>query len=504
MKNKGFTLVELLAILGILAIITLLAIPAIDSTIKRNKDKLYKQQIETIRNGLKTWGDANVEKLPEHSGDILTINVGYLKAEGFMQPDMVNVLTKQCFANDMSISIKKVNENYEYIVDDGSGSKPTLRDCNPGVLLYRDSVLNGADPILDEGMIPVYYDGENVKIAALDSEWYNYTEKKWANAVLVKSDKRETYMKSSKDTVINKNDILGYFVWIPKYKYRISTSGTRDPSTIDIVFESRDTKESKGNAQTEYRTHPAFKFGTIKLNGIWAGKFEVTGTSELPTVIPNSASLCNQNIYTQFTEALNFKSDTYGVTSNSHMIKPSEFGAVLYLSHSNYGINTKIRKNNNSSRLTGCGASTEEGLQSDSCEISFGNSNIEYPQSTTGNIYGVFDTNGGSNDRLMGIYKARLHEKSGFLELPESKYYDVISSSEYNRGCSNNICYGYGLSETNLWYLTESDYPVISTDNPFIRVGGDYEDIEGITNFRTSCSSGGANSDSFRVIITEE
>ena len=88
---------------------------------------------------------------------VLILNLGYLKAQGFVKPDMVNVLNEMCFPNDMSVSIKKVNENYEYIVDSGSGSEPTVRDCSPGVLLYRDNTLKGADPVLDDELIPVIY-----------------------------------------------------------------------------------------------------------------------------------------------------------------------------------------------------------------------------------------------------------------------------------------------------------------------------------------------------------
>ena len=132
MKNKGFTLVELLAIIGVLGVITLITIPTVDNVIKKNKEKLFKDQIETIRNGLKTWGDGNVEELPEKSGDIITLNLGQLKSAGFVQADLKNPKTKECFANDMKLYIKKVNENYEYIIDFESASEPTASDCNVG------------------------------------------------------------------------------------------------------------------------------------------------------------------------------------------------------------------------------------------------------------------------------------------------------------------------------------------------------------------------------------
>ena len=502
MKNKGFTLVELLAILGLLAVITLITIPAVDGIIKKNKKKMYEEQIETIRNGLKTWGDANVEMLPEESGDILTLNLGYLKAQGFVKPDMVNVLNEMCFPNDMSVSIKKVNENYEYIVDSGSGSEPTVRDCSPGVLLYRDNTLKGADPVLDDGLIPVIYDGTSVKVAALDSEWYSYSDKLWANAVAVKKSTRNTYLNAIAGTVINESDILAYFVWIPRYKYKISTGGTTTPSSIDIVFETKDTNESKGDAINEYRTHPAFKFGNKKLNGIWVGKFETTGTSETPTIKPNLAALINQSVYTQFSQALNFKSDKYGITTDSHMMKLSEHGAVKYLSHSKYGINTNIRLNNNSNRLTGCGASTDFAAESTSCEIAFGNSSLNYPQSSTGNIYGIFDLSGGVDDRLMAIYKERYTTESEFTSLPASKYYDTITSSTYSEGCDGTTCYGFGLTETYGWYSQDIECQVDSSD-PFVTKGNSFDDSTTSSIFHTSCSSGRSNNDAYRVVIVE-
>ena len=49
--------------------------------------------------------------------------------------------------------------------------------------------------------------------------WYNYGESRWANAVFVNTDK---YTESKAGTVIEQEDILGYYVWIPRYKYRIN------------------------------------------------------------------------------------------------------------------------------------------------------------------------------------------------------------------------------------------------------------------------------------------
>ena len=95
MKNKGFTLVELLAILGVLAVITLITVPIIDSTIKKNKEKLYNSQINSIKASLKTWGDDNIESLPVDENTPLNITLGRLKSDGFVDIDIKNPKTKK-------------------------------------------------------------------------------------------------------------------------------------------------------------------------------------------------------------------------------------------------------------------------------------------------------------------------------------------------------------------------------------------------------------------------
>jgi len=88
---------------------------------------------------------------------------------------------------------------------------------------YKETILNGADPVLESGMIPVTIaDNGDVTTADLTQEWYNYTNKQWANAVLVNSDNRANYYEADMTTIkanqpVTDSDILAYFVWIPKY-----------------------------------------------------------------------------------------------------------------------------------------------------------------------------------------------------------------------------------------------------------------------------------------------
>ena len=130
MKNKkGFTLVELLGVITILGILALIAMPTIDAITTKNREKVYNTQIETIKNGLKTWGDGNALSLPENSGEYLMINLGILKKAGFVDEDIKDPTTDACFSNDAVLTITKVGSGYSYHVDEESLKGGTSDDC---------------------------------------------------------------------------------------------------------------------------------------------------------------------------------------------------------------------------------------------------------------------------------------------------------------------------------------------------------------------------------------
>ena len=257
--------------------------------------------------------------------------------------------------------------------------------------VYTDT--SGANaPVLAEGMIPVVYDeglGYWIK-ADTDAGWYNYTDKIWANAVMVKTDategvecskSRSYYMNAPAYTPVKEEDILAYYVWIPRYKYKLFNatyaSGT-SPSLIDVTFEnetsttgnvtctyaSNGAETCQNKANGNWYTHPAFTMinasgNKTELKGIWVGKFEVSGSATAPRVKPGVSSLRNINVANMYSTGLIFRSTDY-ITSNginqsdSHMMKNIEWGAVAYLKQSIYGLGiTDIANNNSSSYTTG-------------------------------------------------------------------------------------------------------------------------------------------------------
>jgi len=63
-NKKGFTLIELIAVIVILSLIALIVFPAVNSVIKDSKEKAYKEQISSIIKAAKQFSYENAEVLP--------------------------------------------------------------------------------------------------------------------------------------------------------------------------------------------------------------------------------------------------------------------------------------------------------------------------------------------------------------------------------------------------------------------------------------------------------
>ncbi len=66
MKHKGFTIVELLAVIAILGILALLLIPNIIKVRKDYLEKTYESRIRLIHNAALDWASDNLVNIPSH------------------------------------------------------------------------------------------------------------------------------------------------------------------------------------------------------------------------------------------------------------------------------------------------------------------------------------------------------------------------------------------------------------------------------------------------------
>ena len=369
---------------------------------------------------------------------------------------------------------------------------------------------------LPSGMKKVYWeeDGTEKKegeAGFIESNWYDYVAgdnkndtktSKWANAI---------------NTI---EGVESYFVWIPRYAYRITylttdgqvagycdgdgirdLAGNKQPATQNV-------KEDKGIETVEYNgfkyiVHPAFE-GNVKnggwdsdLEGIWVGKYESarstatensaeSGTTAIQ-IAPTVKSWVDIDIGTMYTNALN-----YDTTKDSHLMKNSEWGAVSYLTHSQYGRNgNEVSINRCSDYITGMGrgTSTTAYKYSEAEENQMYNGEFGQLSSSTGNIYGTYDLSGGAREYVAAFndkvddndYETKYGNSFAAPTNPSTKYATKYLSKDddsgpptYERYYPGDAIYEVNTGLTTAWFRDLSFF--IQLNNPFFFRGGNCND----------------------------
>lgn len=126
MKNKGFTLVELLAVVTLLGIIALITIPVVTNTMSKQKEKLYYDQLNQLIKAAQNWGTDNNDTLINLPGKCMDSNFIKLTLnqlrEGsadvsYLADDFINPKTDDNFSNDDTyIWVYKNQKAYLYCV----------------------------------------------------------------------------------------------------------------------------------------------------------------------------------------------------------------------------------------------------------------------------------------------------------------------------------------------------------------------------------------------------
>lgn len=116
MKNKAFTLIELLAVIVILGLLATITIPNIINSIKISSEKAYDRQVRLIEEAAERWTVDNPEKLSEKMHyKIANIKIVDLQTEGYLDKNLNNPITKNKMDGCVTITKNDNNGNiYNY------------------------------------------------------------------------------------------------------------------------------------------------------------------------------------------------------------------------------------------------------------------------------------------------------------------------------------------------------------------------------------------------------
>ena len=112
--KKGFTLVELLAVIIILGVILVIAIPSFNNAIKESKIKLYKSINQMVVKSTKEYLTEYVYELPEEEGETIEVTTNDLISNGYLK-EISNPTDKNDTCTGYVLITKLENNEYSYI-----------------------------------------------------------------------------------------------------------------------------------------------------------------------------------------------------------------------------------------------------------------------------------------------------------------------------------------------------------------------------------------------------
>ena len=472
--------------------------------------------------------------------------------------------TQNAAENQAKILNEYEDELNKYVFDNKNKTDWTGK-VNKPKLMTGMTAIKFNEPTGDEKA----KEGSTVKTTDTDAAWYDYDAKKWANAqtqdgsmwvwiprfaykvnsstktfdVVFLKDTTNTYLDNGTEKDAEKE---GYIIH-PAFKNESSTgyeNGGWDKELTGIWVSKFEAGYATSNGNSAPKKASSVNYSQTS---VWASGYETGGQDgslparnwidgvygstttaiKYPTFqgLAYSMNYINYNDAFSISRALTENGNIYGLsksTTDSHLMKNSEWGAIAYLAQSQYGLNgTNIYINNANLRnsqasayaITGCAGETEDaaevGVKIDTTTkkpVTTDSSKKIYvwtqksgtKASTTGTIYGIYDMSGGTWERTAGLVNNGNENLATYGQSllnalnngKSSKYVTVyphnasvdknganIDTASQSNWDANKKIYGDGIRETSTagtgktsWYTDYSSFPAVNS--PFSGRGG--------------------------------
>lgn len=145
MRNKkGFTLIEMVAIIILLALISLIVYPIISNIINDNKDELYERQMGELLRLSHAWVAGNAIDLETKEGFVYNLSFEELEKDGYIvDEDVINPKTGEKIDGCMVITYDSINSDFDVVYNPDCIIEDT--DKTPSInLTVADGIINSS------------------------------------------------------------------------------------------------------------------------------------------------------------------------------------------------------------------------------------------------------------------------------------------------------------------------------------------------------------------------
>ena len=460
-STKGITLVALVITIIILLILAGISISTLTNTGIFEKAKEAKQKSENAQK-------EEDRLISEYEKEIVKQDAEGIWDGKVNKPDLMSGMSAIYFDNNKATKVGNTDKDKWYSYNDKEWANAQTEDGSMWVWIPRyayriNKSTKTCDIVFLIGTSDNYYDKDGKVQTAQRQTSNGQTIKTDGEAYTV----HPAFTNESNIGYVNggwKKELTG--IWVSKFE-----AGYFDKNLVDA---DKEKYSSSVNYSQTYGYTPAAKNEDARnyLDGVYGSK---TTAIKYPTFQGGKYSMnyINHNDAFNISKAIAGDSNNiYGLKSNStdsHLIKNSEWGAVAYLGQSQYGLyNKNIRINNvnmgdNSHfvyAMTGYAAKEEDAANTTNTDAIAWNQTGGELASTTGTIYGIYDMSGGTWERsasLVNNGNSRLNEFGSSLmySLKDGKSSEYVTVYETDTSVDNT---GVSWTDENLLKTNEANY----------------------------------------------
>ncbi|MBQ4634189.1 MAG: type II secretion system protein [Bacilli bacterium] len=444
MNRKGFTLVELLAVIILLTLLGVFTVVTILDKTDEKKSQIDVATETLLKTAAQEYVQSHSDLYQKRLGNIYCLSI-----EEILTAEEINNINAN---NDQPITQSKTKVKVTILKE--SIKYDVVNECQ------TVAKKNASTPLLASNMIPIKWDANNNIVmpdTAKEGDWYNYEEGRWANALIVPQVLLSKF-KSLKpgELIIPFNEIVDeviFVVWIPSFV------AEKSDDTFNINF-------------TTTNPHSAF----TNSSGFWVSKFELTTLNKNVTSSGNSLnSSYSQKAYTGSFNAIttaiaSLYSSSYNFIATEvdlRMIENREWAAINFLAHSSLGLrNEKILT---ADLYTGTVArfsikEIKNTVSYKASQLSYGidssanyTSEIYYSDnsvfsSSNRNVTGVYDLNGGNNEWVISKYlnnSSQMYDSLNASSLDEAMTATAGLYDSYIGSFDSSLCLSRGGGVSN-------------------------------------------------------